>query len=212
MSIRLYAGKSVYPRVLAFEGVRSYTTCVSDNPLGAGNQQERLIKFLGWITGFVDGEGCFSVGFIEQPDRPHRKGYTWGYQVYHEFAVVQGAKSLHCLKKLKRFFGVGNIYINRRHDNHKEDLYRYSVVRRNDLLCTIIPFFEKHPLRTSKRLDFEKFAWCVRRMNRHYHLSRRGLIHIARVIATMNHRKPRKYLISILRDYTPNARSYRAMR
>jgi hypothetical protein len=29
----------------------------------ADNQQERLI---GWITGFVDGEGCFSIGFVKQ--------------------------------------------------------------------------------------------------------------------------------------------------
>jgi len=37
----------------------------SDNPDGAENQQERLIQ-LGWVIGFVDGEGCFSIGFIRQ--------------------------------------------------------------------------------------------------------------------------------------------------
>jgi hypothetical protein len=36
----------------------------SDNPTDADNQQERLI---GWITGFVDGEGCFSIHFVRQP-------------------------------------------------------------------------------------------------------------------------------------------------
>ncbi len=45
--------------------------------LGADNQQERLIK-LGWVIGFVDGEGCFSIGFIRQPNRLKRKGYTTG--------------------------------------------------------------------------------------------------------------------------------------
>ena len=35
----------------------------SDNPYGAENQQERLVT-LGWVLGFVDGEGCFSVGFL----------------------------------------------------------------------------------------------------------------------------------------------------
>jgi hypothetical protein len=44
----------------------------SDNPTGAGNQQERLIK-RGWVIGFVDGEGCFSIGFIRQKDRVGRK-------------------------------------------------------------------------------------------------------------------------------------------
>jgi hypothetical protein len=32
----------------------------SDNSSAAENQQERLIK-IGWITGYVDGEGCFSI-------------------------------------------------------------------------------------------------------------------------------------------------------
>jgi len=34
----------------------------------ADNQQERLIK-IGWIVGFVDGEGCFSINFIKQNDK-----------------------------------------------------------------------------------------------------------------------------------------------
>jgi hypothetical protein len=37
-----------------------------DNAVGAENQQERLIQ-LGWVTGLVDGEGCFSTGFVRQP-------------------------------------------------------------------------------------------------------------------------------------------------
>ena len=94
----------------------------SKNASLADNQQERLI---GWILGFVDGEGCFSIGFVKQPNRKEakriRRGYVTGYQIVHEFAVTQGAKSLDSLKELKSFFKVGDIYINRRHDNHKED-------------------------------------------------------------------------------------------
>src|SRR5579862_4384278 len=77
----------------------------SDNPTDdAENQQERLIK-IGWITGFVDGEGCFSINFIRQPDRDGRKGYKTGFQVAHEFAVTQGAKSVVSLRALAEFFG-----------------------------------------------------------------------------------------------------------
>jgi beta-lactamase class D len=50
---------------------------------GADNQQERLVK-IGWVVGFVDGEGCFSIGFVRQADRTGRRGYTTGYQVTHE--------------------------------------------------------------------------------------------------------------------------------
>jgi LAGLIDADG endonuclease len=176
----------------------------SDNPPAADNQQERLIK-VGWIAGFVDGEGCFSIHFVRQPERPGRKGYRTGFQVAHEFAVTQGAKSVECLHMLKQYFGVGQVYLNQRHDNHKEHLYRYSVARRNDLIQTIIPFFKQYSLRTSKQFDFEKSAECVSLMQRNLHLTASGMVKIAEITQTMNHCKSRTELIRILRDYTPNA-------
>jgi hypothetical protein len=119
-----------------------YIDAMSNNSTSAGNQQERLIK-RGWVIGFVDGEGCFSIGFIRQPNRIGRKGYKTGYQVSHELAVTQGAKSVSCLYELREFFGVGQVYLNKRYDNHKEHLYRYVVQKRKDLLEIVIPFLDK---------------------------------------------------------------------
>jgi hypothetical protein len=169
---------------------------------GAGNQQERLIQ-RGWVIGFVDGEGCFSIGFVRQPDRLSRRRYKTGYQVSHEFAVTQGAKSVSCLHELVDFFGVGGVLANRRYDNHREHLFRYAVRRRAELIETIIPFFESHPLRTSKRRDFEKFARCVRLIDAGSHLTHEGLADLAEIVETMNRQKPRTELIRILRDHTP---------
>jgi hypothetical protein len=178
----------------------------SDKSPAADNQQERLIK-IGWITGFVDGEGCFSVHFVRQPERVHRKGYKTGFQVAHGFVVTQGAKSAECLYMLKNFFGVGRVYVNRRYDNHKEDLFQYIVVKRIDLLQTIIPFFQQNPLRTSKESDFLKFVKCMRLIEVNAHLTVGGLLEIAEITQTMNHCKPRTEMIRILRDYTPNTDS-----
>jgi hypothetical protein len=111
----------------------------SDNHSAADNQQERLIK-VGWITGFVDGEGCFSIHLVRQPHRESRRGYRTGFQVAHQFVVTQGAKSIECLRMMQQFFGTGRLHCNRRKDNHKEDLYQYVVCKRSDLLRTIIPF------------------------------------------------------------------------
>ncbi len=170
--------------------------------MSAENQQERLIQ-LGWVIGFVDGEGCFSIGFVRQQDRAGRKGYRTGYQVSHEFAVTQGAKSIECLEDLVGFFGVGSVIPNRRYDNHKEHLYRYVVRRRTDLIDTIIPFFTEHPMRSSKQRDFEKFARCVELIDAGVHKTFDGLADIAEVTQTMNRQKPRQELIRILRGHTP---------
>ena len=174
----------------------------SDNVMGAENQQERLIQ-LGWVIGFVDGEGCFSIGFVRQPSRAGRKGYKTGYQVAHEFAVTQGARSVRCLNELVDFFDVGGVIANKRYDNHKEHLYRYVVRRREDLIEKIIPFFEAHPLHSSKQRDFEKFARCIEMIDSGMHLTQMGLADIAEIAQTMNRQKPRHELVRILRGHTP---------
>ena len=182
----------------------------SENPRGvqrsgveSDDQQERLMT-VGWIVGFVDGEGCFSIGLVRQPDRAKRKGYKTGFQVSHDFRVTQGARSLHSLKALREFFGVGAIYPNRRTDNHREDIYAYLVHRREDLRTTIVPFFRQHPLRTAKQADFDKFAHCLEQISAGRHLTREGLAEILEVAQTMNRQVPRDDIIRILRGHTPN--------
>jgi hypothetical protein len=167
----------------------------SDNASGAENQQERL-RTVGWIVGFVDGEGCFSC--------PIYRCYkmTLGWQVRPEFAVVQGAFSRDVLEYLVRFFGCGKVFRNRRYDNHKEDLFRFCVQRIGDLREIIIPFFQANPLRTAKRANFEKFARIVHLMSLRRHLSIDGLVEIAEIAQTMNFRRQLEVL-RILRDHTP---------
>jgi len=99
---------------------------------------------------------------------------------------------------------VGEIHINRRHDNHKEDLFCYSVSKRHDLLDVIIPFFQTYKLKTAKRNDFDLFAKCIFLMKEKKHLTQEGAIEIALMCEQMNHKKPRTELIRILRNQTPN--------
>ena len=106
------------------------------------------------------------------------------------------------MEELARFFGCGKIFRNRRRDNHREDLLRYNVYRFEDLRTRIVPFFTENPLRTSKSLNFEKFARIIALMELRRHLSVPGIIEIAEIQQTMNHRKPSEVL-RILRDHTP---------
>lgn len=161
---------------------------------------------IGWIVGFVDGEGCFSLGLVKQSDRKEthriRKGYRTGYQVFYEFAVTQGESSLESLQALKEFFGVGALYKNNRYDNHRENLYRYVVRKREDLSRVIIPFFKQNQLRTIKKKNFELFARGVEAVEKGEHLTIDGLIDIVRISEQMNHKRDRSELIRILRNHT----------
>jgi LAGLIDADG endonuclease len=121
----------------------------SDNQLRADNQQGRLDPQ--WIVGFVDGEGCFSISIFKNVTSKS------GFQVFPEFVVTQGAKSLNVLEGLQSFFDCGKIYANRRTDNHRESLYRYCVRSLSDIQEKVIPFFEQYELQTAKQQDF----YCV---------------------------------------------------
>ena len=157
--------------------------------MSADNQQERL-NIEGWIVGFVDGEGCFSVSIQKSP---HTK---LGWQVFPEFVVTQGEKSLSVLKTIRDFFGCGNIFVNKRYDNHKENLYRYCVRSLDDLRDRIVPFFNENKLKTAKKIDFEIFKQAMVMIAAQKHLTMNGIIEIAKLSQKMNRKKPSRILVS----------------
>jgi hypothetical protein len=160
---------------------------LSENLSSADNQQEKLIY---WIVGFVDGEGTFSVSFNKDLTT------SSGWQIFPEFVITQGAKSKFALEEIQNFFQCGKLYINRRKDNHREDLYRYCVRSTKDLKEKIVPFFVQHFLRTAKREDFQKFVSILSLMDSKTHLSKSGASKIAKIIETMNRKKKSRYLLS----------------
>ncbi len=161
----------------------------SDNPTGADNQQERP-GIEQWIVGFVDGEGCFAISVVRNA------GCRLGWQVQHEFSVTQSATSLAALELLREYFGVGHLIVNRRRDNHREPMWRFSVKRRHELMDVVVPFFEDHPLITAKRGDFIRFSQVLQLMQAGEHLRVDGLRRIAGVTEHMNRRGRSQYLES----------------
>ncbi len=161
----------------------------SENPNGAGNQQERP-GFEQWIVGFVDGEGCFSISIVRNAT------CRLGWQAQHEFSVTQAASSKRALYALQAYFQCGRVVEQHRRDNHREALMRFSVKDRRDLLKEIIPFFDEHPLITAKAADFTKFAGIVGMMEEGRHLTSEGLRQIAILTETMNRKKRSRFLES----------------
>lgn len=153
------------------------------------DQQERL-DIASWIVGFTDGEGCFSVSFLRN------KTSKSGWQIFPEFVVTQGAKSLPALKIFLTHFKCGKIYENKRYDNHREHLYRYCVRSISELEQRIVPFFKTHALKTSKQQDFLLFARIVAMMSDRKHLADSGAIKIAKLVEQMNRKKKSAYLKS----------------
>jgi LAGLIDADG endonuclease len=60
-------------------------------------------------------------------------------------------KEINILKMIQSFFGgIGNITI-----NPKKNSARYSIVKINDINNFIVTHFEKYPLQSYKKIDFD---------------------------------------------------------
>ncbi len=132
-----------------------------------------------WVVGFVDGEGCFYVGI-----NPHPQMST-GFQVLPEFTVVQHERDIQLLYALKQFFGCG--VVRRNHG----DRMAFRVRNIQHLRERIIPFFEKHPLKSKKRVDFMKFRKILMLMERGEHLKPEGIEQIREIASKMNTQRER---------------------
>jgi len=149
--------------------------------LTAGNQQERLDPQ--WVTGFVDGEGCFHISINKQEQM------STGWQVLPEFRIVQHSRDEALLNELQRFFQAGRVVVN--HGNRKE-----LRIRKLDELKEVTTFFENHPLNTKKQRDFELFREVLRLMKDRKHLTEEGLEKIANLCWQMNRKVKPRYLES----------------
>ena len=127
-----------------------------------------------WVVGFVDGEGCFFVGINPHPEM------TSGFQVLPEFTVVQHQRDIPLLHALKKFFGCGVV-----RTNHGERM-AYRVRSLDHLNERIAPFFQEHPLKSKKRVDFMRFRKVLQLMTKGEHLTSEGIEKIRAIASTIN--------------------------
>ena len=81
-----------------------------------------------YISGYVDGEGCFCVSF--QPSRRHR----FGWEVRPSFSVSQNAERSELLTMLKQMWDCGSIRPDR-----SDKTFKFEVRRLEDLMLKVLP-------------------------------------------------------------------------
>lgn len=114
-----------------------------------------------WIVGFVDGEGCFNVDVHCQPTAFGK------LQLQLEFIVVQHERDVQVLHGLKDYFQVGSVGVNRKDQTSTRYQYR---VKNHFHLTSILQFFERHPLKTKKHIEFQTFRKIHRLFEQGEHL------------------------------------------
>lgn len=145
------------------------------------------LDYKSWVSGFVDGEGCFSISFNKRTRNP------LGLEVRPSFSISQNKASLESLSLIKAYFDCGTIRFIK-----KDQTYRYDVRSLSDLYRTIIPHFKEYPLLTQKFKDFEKFNLIIDMMIENKHLSNKWIQDILDIAYSMNPSGKRKYSKEIL--------------
>ena len=147
--------------------------------VGTISRKERVRTDGQYIAGFVDGEGSFHVAFQERDD------LKFGWQAVPEFHVSQNFPSRRILEGIQETLQCG--YIKANDAAGKRDKTLVYVVRdRKDLLYKVIPFFERYPLQSEKRKDFEIFRVVVQMLEANVHLTLEGFKKIIQLAYSMN--------------------------
>ena len=126
-----------------------------------------------FVSGFIDGEGSFSVTFIKD------KSYKSGWQIKTSFSIGLHKKDLALLEKIKIYFGVGGI------SQKGVNGIQYYVNSPKDLLM-IENHLDNYPLLTQKRVDFILFKSILGLIRCKEHLTLQGLNEIVAYKAAMN--------------------------
>jgi LAGLIDADG endonuclease len=162
----------------------------SDNPTGAGNQQERQFKMLAvdqidpaighYIAGFVDGEGSFMLKF-----RP-RQDFTTGWKVSLTFNVSQKDEVI--LALLKRHIGCGTMF------EKGGGVWMYEVNNLSSIRDHVVPFFRRFSfLSAKKKRDFATFEKMLEMFLLGSHKTPDGIRELLTLRRNMNDGGKRKF-------------------
>ena len=135
-----------------------------------------------FVTGLVDGEGCFSVSFSK------RKRMKMGLETRPSFSISLNRRDLALIKALEEHFKCGGIRFSK-----SDNTYKYEVRSIQDLVKRVIPHFKEFPLQGAKRYDFERFEQICFMIHANLHLNKAKLLEIIELACRMNTSGKRKY-------------------
>ena len=151
-------------------------------PQNAGVLDGEAVDTRWYLTGYVDGEGCFCLTF----NRSKRHAFSW--DIRPSFSVSQNSDRAEVLNLLQQVLGCGWTRPDR-----SDHTLKYEVRSVPDLVHKVIPHFERYPLLSGKAREFEAFAEICKRMLRREHLTRAGFQKIVDLAKRLNASSKKRY-------------------
>ena len=129
-----------------------------------------------YLTGLVDGEGCFCVSFNK-----HKGNRLLEVRLLFEIELREDDKEI--LERVRETLDCGNIY-HLDYPRYKKwrPHYKYKVSNIKDITTKIIPFFQKYPLQAKKKNSFEQFCKVAELIVNKHHLTKTGIEDIRKLV------------------------------
>ena len=144
-----------------------------------------------FLTGFTDAD-CYTLSILR-----NKKSRT-GWVIIPSFQIVLHQKDKALLEQIQTYFGVGKVY------KQSKESFMYQVKSVKDLTA-IIAHFDKYPLITKKRADYELFKLAINCIKNKEHLTWEGLSKMVSIKASLN-RGLSDELKAVFSNITPIAR------
>ena len=129
---------------------------------------DNLIPDPFWLTGFIEGEGCFFFIDISKVARANL-----GERVQAVFQITQHSQDIVLMQTILSFIGCGRL-----NKFSGKEFVNVIVSKFSEIDGKILPFLEKYPISGNKSLDYKDFKKVVEIMRSKSHLTEDGLAKI----------------------------------
>ena len=135
-----------------------------------------------YISGYFDGEGCFSVAIAP------RRRLRVGWEVRPSISVSQNADRSEVIDHICSYFGCGAI-----RPDPSDATVKWESRSISDLNERVLPHFRMYPLLSGKHRDVRALDKICMMMARGDHLEADGLRVVVELARTMNPSGRRRY-------------------
>jgi len=147
-----------------------------------------------YISGFVDGEGCFAICI-----GTHRTLKT-KTEVKLEFEIELVEDDREILERIKETLDCGNIYTLSYERYGWRPHVKYKIQKISDFTEKLIPYLRKYPLQAKKKKSFEIFAKAVELVSKKKHLDKKNLHRFVKLQQSMRRDSKKRTLTARVRE------------
>lgn len=140
------------------------------------------INFPSYVSGYFDGEGCFTVSISP------RASLRVGWEVRPSVSVSQNEDRSQVLHQIMDYFECGTI-----RSDPGDLTVKWEVRSLHTIRERVIPHFVRWPILSAKQTDVELFVAVCDRMAIREHLQPGGLIEIVNIVKEMNPSGKRRF-------------------